>query len=140
MLPDHVFNLPIPRFHGDPITDSKRPSSFKLNDISPFHAQLDPFITDHSNRSNIPETARKLMLRWSIPPTITKTHVFSHNIPIPHIRVSDFSRGKNVRPVKILSPRDVSAYFTIHHGSHFPVNPYCPTPLCQPVSSTKATN
>ena len=66
-------------------------------------------------------------------------YLLSHNLPIPYIRISDFSRRKNVRSVKILSPRDISAYFTIHHGSHFPVNPYSPI-LSHPVNSTQTTD
>ena len=80
------------------------------------------------------------MIRRSISPTIAKTHVVTHDIPIAHIWVPDFSRRKNICPVKILSPRDVPAYFTIHHGGHFPVNPYRPTPLCRPIRHTRTIN
>ena len=140
MVPYHAFRLSIPQFHGNPVTDGKRPPPFEFSDISPFHTQFNPPITDHPNRSNIPETTREFMLRRGISPPITETNVITHNIPIPHVRVPYFSRSENVCPVKVFSPRDVPADFTIHHRSHFPVNPYCPTILRRPVSHAGTTD
>ena len=80
------------------------------------------------------------MFQRGISLPITETNVIAHNIPIPHILASYFSRSENVCPVKVFSPRDVPADFTIHHRSHLPVNPYSPTIPHRPVSHTGTTD